>query len=77
MTTPKFPPPPRSASTGPDAPRVRVHATAVGEDNLGRDEIVDGHSVAPALMGDSAAEREARHTGLGHDRPVSRAPGAW
>ena len=46
---------------------ARAHLAAVGEDDLGGDEVVDGHPVAPALVGDAAAERQAGDAGLGHD----------
>ncbi len=43
-----------------------AHAAAVGEHDAGRDEVVDGHPVAAALVGDPAAEREAGDAGLRH-----------
>ena len=46
---------------------TRAHAAAVGEDDLGGDEVVDRHPVAAALVGDTAAERQARDTRLRHD----------
>ena len=46
---------------------ARADDAAVGEHDLGRDEVVDRHPVAPALVRDAAAEREARDAGLGHD----------
>ena len=46
---------------------ARADRPAVGEDDLGGDEVVDGHAVAPALVGDTAAERQPGHAGLGDD----------
>ena len=53
---------------------ARADTAAVGEDDLGGDEVVDGHPVAPALVGDAAAERQAGHAGLGHDPAGSGEP---
>jgi hypothetical protein len=44
-----------------------AHDAAVGEDDLGGDEVVDRHPVAAALMGDPAAERQPGDSGLRHD----------
>jgi hypothetical protein len=53
---------------------ARPDLAAVGEDDLGGDEAVDRHLVAPALVGDAAAQRKARHAGLGHHAARSRKP---
>ena len=46
---------------------ARADPAAVGQHDLGRDEVVDGHPVAPALVRDAAAEREAGDARLRHD----------
>ena len=46
---------------------ARADVPAVGEHDLGGDEVVDRHPVAPALVRDAAAQREAGDAGLGHD----------
>ncbi|HWC27071.1 MAG TPA: hypothetical protein VG474_10860 [Solirubrobacteraceae bacterium] len=46
---------------------ARADLAAVPEDDLGGDEVVDGHAVAAALVRDTAAEREAGDAGFGHD----------
>jgi hypothetical protein len=60
-----------AAAQRPEQVRVLVGAGAdlapVGEDDVGGDEVVDRHPVAPALVRDAAAERQAGHPGLGHD----------
>ena len=46
---------------------ARAHTAAVGEDDLGGDEVVDRHAVAAALVGDAAVERQPGDAGLGDD----------
>ena len=64
VTTPKFPPPPRRR---PEQIAVGVFASgdesAVGEYDVGRDQVVYGKSEAPRQVTDAAAERQARHAG--------------
>jgi hypothetical protein len=47
---------------------------AVGEDELGGDEVVDRHPVQPALGGHATAQREPGHAGLRHDAAGRREP---
>ena len=68
MTTPKLPPPPRSAQkrsallllAGGDE-------AAVGEDDVGLEQVVDGQSELAGEMADAAAEGDAADAGGGDD----------
>ena len=69
VTMPKFPPPPRMAqnrslfSSG-----ARHHKTAVGEHQVGGEQIVDGQAVLSRQMTHAAAERQPADPGSG-DNP--------
>ena len=68
VTTPKFPPPPRSAQNRSSfSASLAVSALPVGGDHLGRDEVVAREADAPRQVADAAAEREPAHAGRGDD----------
>jgi hypothetical protein len=67
VTTPKLPPPPRSAQYRSGCSSRSPGRGGRRPGRLGRDEVVDGHAVASALVRDAAAERQPGHAGLGHD----------
>jgi hypothetical protein len=46
---------------------ARPNLASVGEDDLGRDKVVDRHPVAAALVGHAATQRQPRDPGLGDD----------
>jgi hypothetical protein len=68
VTTPKFPPPPRSA---PEEIRVLLLRSgderAVGEDDVGRQQTVDGQAVPAGQMAVAAAQRQTADAGRRHD----------
>ena len=68
LTTPKFPPPPRSAQnrSGWSLADART-MSPVGGDYLGLEEVVDGEPVLAHEPADAAAEAEAADAGVAHD----------
>ena len=72
VTTPKFPPPPRSAQKRSSfSSSLADERLPIGRDDLGRDEVVAREAVAPRQVADAAAEREPAHTG-GRDDAAGR-----
>ena len=88
MTTPKLPPPPRSAQNRSGcSSALGVDLRAVGEDHVGADQAVDRQAEAPRQVAEAAAEREPADAGRRDDprrrraavlgrRPVDLTPGA-
>ena len=78
MTTPKFPPPPRSAQKSSGFSRLaRAHEPTVREDHVRADDVVAGEAVASHQPSEAAAEREAgdpggRHSAAGRREAVRR-----
>ena len=76
VTTPKSPPPPRSAQNSSGSRCLRgSHHGAVGEGDLGRDEVVEGQAVQAHQVADPSAQGQARDPGrvvgaAGHRQPV-------
>ena len=69
VTTPKFPPPPRSAHNRSGVLRLGSgDETAVGQHHVGLDEIIDGESVLAAEIAVTAAQRQPGDAG-GRDDP--------
>ena len=68
VTIPKLPPPPRIAQNR-SALAVGVHVDdrAVGEHDLGREQVVDRETATARQMPDPAAERQAAHAGRRDD----------
>ena len=64
-----------AAAQSPDQIRVvaigRVHQRAVGQDDVGAEQIVRGHAVAAAQPAEAAAERQAGDAGVA-DRAAGR-----
>ena len=63
VTTPKSPPPPRSAQNRSGWSSAR-HDLAVGEHDLGADQRVDRQPVVAHQPADAAAERQPAHAGV-------------
>ena len=74
VTTPKLPPPPRRAQnrSGFSSALARDER-AVGQDDLGLEQVVDGQAVLAGEVADAAAEREAADAGGGDD-PARASP---
>ena len=68
LTTPKFPPPPRSAQnrSGCRSADTRMMSPSRG-DHLSLDEVVDGEPVLAHEPADAAAQAEAADSGVAHD----------
>ncbi len=75
MTTPKLPPPPRSAQnrSGCSA-SLAVTSSPVRGDHLGRDQVVARQPVAAGEVADPAAEGEPADAGRGDDPAGRRQP---
>ena len=88
VTMPKFPPPPRSAQNRSLCELLAGRdERAVGEHDVGGEQVVDGEAEAPGKVADAAAERQAAHAGgrqetgrsghaERHGRVVDVSPGA-
>ena len=68
MTTPKFPPPPRSAQNRSGMLVLAGrHEPAVGEDDVGFEQVVDRQTVLARQIPSAAAERQAGDAGRRDD----------
>ena len=64
VTTPKLPPPPRSAQNRSGCEfSLAVTKRAVGEHDVGGQQVVDREAEAPGQVADAAAEGQAGHAG--------------
>ena len=68
VTTPKLPPPPRSAQNSSGCwSRLAVRTGTVGGDDLDLGEVVDRPAEAAGQIAKAAPQGQAGHTGLGHE----------
>ena len=68
VTTPKLPPPPRSAQKRSGCSlRTRGDEPAVGEDDVGLEQIVDREPVLARQVAGAAAQRQPGHAGAADD----------
>ncbi len=64
VTTPKLPPPPRNAQNSSGfSSALAPDLVAVGEHDVGRDQVVDRQPVLARQVADAAAEREPADAG--------------